>query len=268
IGFGTYRLGSNEKESELDTIRYGIDHYGMTLLDTAQMYGDGLSEKILGEAIRGYDRKKLFVVDKILPDNARKGLYLESCRKSLQLLGTDYIDLYLLHWRGGTDLQDMVDNMERLVSMGLIRHWGVSNFDTEDMEELLSCEKGENCFCDQILYNICCRGVEYDLVPWCKAHDVMVMAYSPLCNSREARHKVTGDELIRRISQDEQKSPESFILSFVVRNKDVATVFKTSSVPHLISNMKNVFVPIGDDDMNKLESNYKAPVKKCPLEKI
>lgn len=268
IGFGTYRLGMSEKAAEIETIRYGMDRLGMTLLDTAEMYGSGLSEEILGECIRSYDRSSLFIVDKILPSNAHKGQYLECCRQSLRRLGTDYIDLYLLHWKGPVDLQDMADNMQKLVEQGLIRHWGVSNFDTHEMQQLFACKNGQNCFCDQILYNICERGAEYDLIPWCKQHGVLVMGYSPLCNCREARTNVTSDRLIISSAQARGQTPESLMLSFVVRNKDIITVFKTSDISHLTNNMQNVFAPFSEAEMSVLCTKFKPPAKKYPLEKI
>lgn len=268
IGFGTYRLGITKESKEADTFDYGINEFGMTLIDTAEMYGKGLSEKFLKGAVNKYDRSKLFIVDKILPSNAEKGLYIESCKSSLDRLGIDYIDLYLLHWRGNVDLRDMVNNMEYLVKLGMIRYWGVSNFDTYDMEELFACDKGSNCFCNQILYNLTERGAEYDLIPWCSEHDVLTMAYSPLCNSHSTRITVTGDKAIRAIAKKEQKSPEALMLSFVIRDRNICTVFKTSSISHLNNNMKNVFEPVGKDDIIELEKKYPPPTEKYPLKKI
>lgn len=268
IGFGTYRLGSLDKSEELGTLSYGIDKYGITLIDTAEMYGSGISETILNGIIRRYDRSRLFIVDKILPCNAEKGLYAECCKRSLERLGTDHIDLYLLHWKGNVDLQDMADHMEQLVRSGMIRHWGVSNFDTHEMEELFACDNGPKCFCDQILYNLADRGAEYDLIPWCNEHDVLTMAYSPLCNSYDPRVAVTSAEAVKRIAHKEQKTPESLMLSFVIRDRRTVTVFKTSSIPHLNNNMKNVFEPVGADDITELEKRYPPPTEKYPLNKI
>ena len=268
IGFGTYRLGGCDRSAEEDTIHHGISELGMTLLDTAEMYGSGLSEEILGQIIKAHERSRLFIVDKILPSNARKGAYAESCKRSLERLGTDYIDLYLLHWKDSVELQDMVYQMEELVRAGLIRHWGVSNFDTHEMQQLFDCDKGCNCFCDQILYNLSERGAEFDLIPWCKAHDVLVMAYSPLCNCCEARKSVAQQETVRKIAAAEGKTPESLMLSFVVRDKKVITVFKTASREHLTHNMQNVFGEISSQDQAKLDMSFAPPVKKYPLEKI
>ena len=270
IGFGTYRLGDNEKdlEKELNTYNYGIKNYDMTLIDTAEMYGEGKSETVVGKIIKEYDREKLFIIDKILPENAQKGLYEGSCRRSLKLVGTSYFDLYLLHWKSNVDLQEMVYEMEKLVKLGLIRRWGVSNFDTSEMEELFKCDKGSNCFCNQILYNIGVRGPEYDLIPWCKVHDVLVMAYSPLYNNSIDRVKYTSDEVIKDVALNEDKTPESLMLSFVIRNRDIATIFKTASIDHLNNNMKNVFKKIDKSDLEKLESKYQKPNQKTILLKI
>ena len=268
IGLGTYRFGENGRQDETAVLKYGISRLGMTLLDTAEMYGGGLSEEILGEAVRGLDRDSLFIVDKILPRNAAAGRFRESCTRSLERLGTDCIDLYLLHWRGNADLQQTVCEMERLVSEGLIRHWGVSNFDTDDMQELFECEMGSRCFCDQILYNITARGAEFDLIPWCKEHDVLVMGYSPLCNCSSARRAVAGGALAADIAAREGKTPESLMLSFAVRNRDIAAVFKTASIPHLEWNMQNVFEPIPPEELELLSAKYPPPDRKYPLEKI
>lgn len=268
IGFGTYRLGSSARSDETETLCYGIEEYGMTLIDTAEMYGNGISETILKGIISRYDRRSLFIVDKILPSNAEKGSYTECCKRSLERLGTDCIDLYLLHWKADVDLQDMVCNMEKLVESGMIRHWGVSNFDTHEMKELFACDKGSNCFCDQILYNLDERGAEYDLIPWCIEHDVLTMAYSPLCNSSSSRIAVTGDETVITVAENEQKTPESLMLSFIIKDHKTVTVFKTSSILHLKNNMKNVFHPFGKDDLHELEKRYPPPTEKRPLNKI
>lgn len=270
IGFGTYGLGSNPGSAaeEEKTVRAGIERYGMTLIDTAESYGDGASESFVGRIIRDYDRERFLIVDKILPENAAKGGYFTSCRRSLDLLGVDQIDLYLLHWREGLELQGVVDGMERLVQSGMIKHWGVSNFDTEDMKELFACRNGDHCFCNQILYNLRARGAEYELIPWCQAHDVLVLAYSPLCHRHEDRITVAEDPLVRMISEGEGKTPESLMLSFVIRNKDLAAVFKTSRIDRLRGNMRNVFSPIGEEHLIALSRIYKAPDKPTKLETI
>ena len=270
IGFGTYRMGENGtlSENEKETLNKGIKSYGMTLIDTAEMYANGNSETAISEIIGQYDRKSLFIVDKILPQNAEKGLYSKCCEASLKRLNVDYIDLYLLHWRGNVDLRDMVSEMEALKNDGLIRHWGVSNFDIHDMRELFAVKGGENCFCNQILYNLTARGAEFDLIPWCKENGVLIMAYSPLCHTRKSMEALMSDELVIRIAKSEGKTPESLALSFVVRNKDIITVFKTGETGHLKINMQNVFSPISADDLSALSAKYNQPTRATELETL
>ena len=239
-----------------------------SLIDTAEVYGDGKSEEFVGKILKSYDRKNFFIVDKILPGNARNNDYITSCSNSLKRLGTDYIDLYLLHWRENLELQSVVDGMEDLKSKGLIKNWGVSNFDTEDMKELFACKNGSNCFCNQILYNTCTRGPEYELIPWCKEHDVLVMAYSPLCHNKDNLMPLVQNPIIKDIAVSENKTPQSLLLSFVLRNKDIIAIFKTSDISHLNSNMKNVFSPISVDDLTALSQVFKAPDRPTELEKI
>ena len=270
IGFGTWLLGENKdnENNEIQTFLYGINHYSMTLIDTAEMYGFGKSESVVKKIVEQCDRGKLFIIDKILPSNAKKGRYVESCKQSLKNVGADYFDLYLLHWKENVNLQDMVNNMERLKELGLIKEWGVSNFDVDEMEELFRCKNGNKCFCNQVLYNLGARGPEFDLIPWCKNHDVLFMAYSPLFNERKLRERITRNEKFIEISHNEDMTPESLMLNFVIRNKDIVTVFKTSNVGHLNNNLKNVFKVVSNDSMEILDSLYPKPEQKVPLLKI
>ena len=270
IGFGSYGLGSDPElaAEEEQTLRAGIEGYGLTLIDTAESYGDGASETFVGHIVKAYDRERFFLVDKILPEHAAKGGFFRSCRSSLARLGVDQIDLYLLHWREGLALQGVVDGMEELVRSGMIRHWGVSNFDTADMQELFACRNGANCFCNQILYNIRSRGAEYELIPWCQAHGVLVLAYSPLCHRAEDRRAVAEHPLVREISAREGKTPESLMLSFVIRNRELAAVFKTAKTERLHGNMQNVFSPIREEHLFALSRRFRAPDKRTKLETI
>lgn len=271
IGFGTWTIGDKkeDKEKEINAFVYGINKYEMTLIDTAEMYGSGKSEKIVKYVIEKYDREKLFIIDKILPENAVKGKYLECCINSLKRLGTDYIDLYLLHWRSSVDLQTMVNEMEQLVSLGYIRQWGVSNFDVEDMKELFKCKNGNKCFCNQVLYNIGVRGPEHKLIPWCKKHNVLFMAYSPLFNNTNNRENITLRNEFIQIAKREDMTPESLMINFVIRNKDIVTIFKTSNIEHLDNNMKNVFKSVSLKSMKAIKKLFPKPKEKNhPLMKI
>lgn len=176
LGQGTWNMGEDAKrrEDEIDALRCGLDH-GMTLIDTAEMYGDGAAEELVGEAMRGR-RDEVFLVSKVLPNNASRRGTIAACEHSLQRLGTDRIDLYLLHWRGAFPLAETVAAFDELVRAGKIRHWGVSNLDLADMVELAGVPGGTAVATDQVLYNLMRRGIEYDLLPWCAQHNMPLMA--------------------------------------------------------------------------------------------
>lgn len=270
IGFGSWCVGNCKlnRENEINTMLYGINNYGMALIDTAEMYGHGESECVIADVLSQANRKDIFLIDKILPENAMAGRYEQQVRNSIEILGCGYIDLYLLHWRENVDLQDMVNQMERLVQLGIIRNWGVSNFDVQDMEDLFKCDSAENCFMNQILYNVSERGIEYDLIDWCAQHDVLPMAYSPLANNFTLRQQIKNDENIIALCDKHGITAESLMLAFVTRNRNIVTVFKTSSIEHLNDNMKDCFYILSDEDMEILNKSYPAPDKKYPLSKI
>ena len=181
LGQGTWYLGDSTETyaREVEALRAGIE-VGMTLIDTAENYGDGRSERLVGEAIRPYDRAQLFLVSKVMPSNAYGTRLMASLERSLSHLGTDYLDLYLYHWRGERPLAEMVAAMEEARASGKIRAWGVSNLDTADMEELWAVDGGTNCAVNQVLYHMGSRGIDYSLLPWMRAHGVALMAYCPL----------------------------------------------------------------------------------------
>lgn len=270
IGLGSWTIGDDPKKEnqEIEAFNYGYQKHQITLIDTAEMYGEGKAEKVVGKFLKGKNRNDFFVINKILPMNAKQNLYEERCRNSLKIMGLEYFDLYLLHWKGGVDFQSMVDAMERLVSLGLIKHWGVSNFDVEDMEKLFECKNGNHCFANQCLYNISQRGVEFDLIPWCKSHNVLFMAYSPFGSNKENKEVMTSNPYIQKIIKEKNISYESLMLAFTIRLDNVVTVFKTSSTNHLESNMKDAFMTLDEDIMNDIEKAFPTPKNKKYLEKI
>jgi len=270
LGIGTYRVGGvpSLQAEEIEILQRARSDYHFSLIDTAEMYGAGNSELLVGKYLKEQQRDDWFVVDKIMPSHAVPGRFEQHCRESLERLGVDYLDLYLLHWRDRVRLQTMVDEMENLVAKGLIRHWGVSNFDVSDMEDLFQCEGGSNCFANQFLYNLSSRGVEYDLIPWCKAHDVLIMTYSPLGNEILKREAMTKDANVRAIAERHHVPAVAVVLAFVVRNNDLITVFKTSSHQHLVENMQVLDFQLDDEDMQLLEQSFPAPRKKESLKKI
>lgn len=270
IGVGTWCIGddSNKAAQEIECITTAINKFQMTLIDTAQMYGNGLSEHIVGEVIKRVDRQKIFVIDKILPENAYKGNFEKQVKQSLKLTNCEYFDLYLLHWREDTILQDVVDEMEMLVKKGYIKHWGVSNFDVDDMEDLFKCRNGNKCFANQILYNIYSRGIEYDLLPWCSKHDVLPIIYSPMGNVREKQIELMADKTLKDICDRNDISINSLMLKFVIRNENLITIFKTSSIKHLEENLKDIDEKLTDKDLKLIDRAYPSPSCKVALEKI
>lgn len=266
IGLGSFNIYSDSEAEVINTFIHGINNHELTLIDTAEMYLD--SELILSKIIKKVKREKLYIINKILPSNAKANKYLECCKKSLELLGTEYLDLYLLHWRDDVNLEEFVWNMEKLKELGLIKNWGVSNFDISDMEDLFKVKDGNKCFLNQVLYNIKSRGIEYDLIPWCKENDVLIMSYSPLCNNQDERSMVANNKKIIDISRRLNLSPNSLMLSFVIRNNDIITIFKTSSITHLEENLNNVFNKIDDDILKEIDDIFNPPTKKMPLQKI
>lgn len=270
LGLGTWMMGldATKRDAELATFRAALQHHGASLIDTAEMYGEGLSEALVGQYLATAKRDDYYIISKILPDNAIAGLYEERCRHSLQLLGIDHLDLYLLHWPSTVPLQPMVHAMERLVSLGLIRHWGVSNFDVHEMEALFRCEGGQNCCVNQVLYNLSNRGIEYDLIPWCRAHGVQIMAYSPLGDDTAGRQLMTRTQAVKTLAAKYDVAPEAILLAFVIRDGIINTVFKTASIDHLDANMQALDITLTSEDLQLLSETFPAPTAKVPLQKI
>ncbi|MCL2428997.1 MAG: aldo/keto reductase, partial [Alphaproteobacteria bacterium] len=198
IGQGTWRMGENRRSAadEERALRLGID-LGMTLIDTAEMYGDGRSEEIVGRAIKG-QRERVFVVTKVYPHNASRSGIPAACARSLTRLGTEAIDLYLLHWPGSVPIAETVEAFELLAEQGKIRAWGVSNFDVAEMEAVAAVAAGGRCATDQVLYHPDSRGIEHDLLDWCARRDVPIMAYSPVGQGGRLLRSKALEEVARR----------------------------------------------------------------------
>ncbi|MGW7275865.1 aldo/keto reductase [Streptomyces sp. NPDC054864] len=258
LGQGTWRMGDDpaRRSEELAALRRGID-LGMTLIDTAEMYGSGASEELVGEAIRGR-RDDVFLVSKVLPSNADARGTVDACHASLRRLGTDRIDLYLLHWRGGVPLSETVEALEGLVSRGSIGAWGVSNLDVDDLAEL---PDGARPQTDQVLYNLTRRGPEYDLFPWCRERSVPLMAYSPLEQGR-----LLGDEALESVASAHGCTPLQVALAWVLRHNDVIAIPKASTAAHVEENHGALDVVLTDEDLKTLDAAFPAPVRKEPLE--
>ncbi|MCQ1572053.1 aldo/keto reductase [Neorhizobium galegae] len=263
LGLGTWQMGEDGRKAavEIESLKRGLD-LGMTLIDTAEMYGEGGAEKITAEAIAGR-RDQVFLVSKVYPWNASRKGVVEACERSLDRLKTDRLDLYLLHWRGEHPLTETVAGFEELCRTGKIGAWGVSNFDLDDMQELMDVPDGGNCAANQVLYNLSRRGIEYDLLPWCQEHGIPVMAYSPIEQGRLAR----SGELIR-IAKAYQATPAQVALAFLLERDGVIAIPKSANPDRVAENSEAVDLDLSEADWTALDTAFPPPSRKAPLEMI
>jgi diketogulonate reductase-like aldo/keto reductase len=263
LGMGTWHMGerTGSRAAEIAALRLGLD-LGMNLVDTAEMYGDGGAESVVGEAIRGW-REGVFVVTKFYPHHASRLKLIAACDGSLAQLGGETIDLYLLHWRGTVPLEETVDTLEELVRVGKIQRWGVSNFDVGDMEDLVRVPHGERCAANQVLYNLAHRGVEFDLLPWCAQRRIPLMAYSPLDEGRLARHPA-----LVAVAQRMGVQPGQVALAWVLRNDNVMAIPKAASSEHVRANRAAADIFLDKASIDLLEQAFPPPRRKRPLDMI
>lgn len=250
---------ARRRMEELGALRAGIDR-GMTLIDTAEMYGDGTAERLVAEAIAGR-RDEVFLVSKVLPSNARTARLVRSCEESLKRLGTDRLDLYLLHWRGSTPLDETIAAFDRLREAGKILRWGVSNFDTEDMEELFLVNGGEACITNQVLYNPENRGAEFDLLPWQEARGIVTMAYSPVGQGGSLLKSAALAEVARRHGA----TPGQIAIAWSIREGDVISIPKAARLVHVEENAAAADIVLTEEDLDTLDAAHPPPRTKTPL---
>ncbi|MFC4147986.1 aldo/keto reductase [Micromonospora mangrovi] len=262
LGQGTWYLGERpaRRRDEIAALRTGLD-LGMTLIDTAEMYGDGASEELVGEAISGR-RADVFLVDKVLPSNASRQGTVQACRRSLQRLGVDHIDLYLLHWRGGHPLTETIEAFAELVEAGDIGQWGVSNFGPSDMTDLIEAG-GNSCATNQILYNLTRRGPEFDLLPWLREHQIPVMAYSPIEQGR-----LLGHPQVAEIAARHDATPAQVALGWLLRQEAVAAIPRSSNPEHTRENAEARELQLSEEDMAALDTAFPPPAGPQPLEML
>jgi diketogulonate reductase-like aldo/keto reductase len=263
LGQGTWGFGEDpaNRQNEIDALRFGID-IGMNLIDTAEMYGNGAAEELIGKAIEGR-REQTFIVDKVLPQNATRKGTVEACEKSLRRLATDRIDLYLLHWRGAVPLAHTLAGFDDLLRAGKIRYWGVSNFDVPDMEEVAGLTGGLALASNQVLYNLIRRGIEHDLMPWCERRKIPIMAYSPLEQGR-----LMGHPELRRIADEHVATPAQIALAWVLRKEGLIAVPKASTRGHVEQNRFALDIHLTRDQLAALDRAFPPPDHKMPLEMI
>jgi diketogulonate reductase-like aldo/keto reductase len=250
-----------QRRTEIASLRLGID-LGMTLIDTAEMYGHGASEELIGEAIMGR-RDELFLVTKVLPQHATRRGTVAACEASLGRLRTDRVDLYLLHWRGVVPLSETLAGFGDLLEMGKIRYWGVSNFDTSDIDELWNLPGGQDVATDQVLYNLTRRGIEYDLLPWCRDHKIPIMAYSPIEQGR-----LLEDPVVRSIAERHQALPAQVALAWVLRQPGVIAIPKAATPEHARENRAALEIRLTEQDRKELDRAFPPPRHHHPLEVI
>ncbi|MBB6011478.1 diketogulonate reductase-like aldo/keto reductase [Aquamicrobium lusatiense] len=261
FGLGTWMMGDHEASfaDEVAALQLGLD-LGVKLIDTAEMYAD--AELVVGEAVKGR-RDDLFIVSKVLPSNASRAGTIAACERSLKRLGTDRIDLYLLHWRGGARLAETVAAFEDLKAAGKIRHWGVSNFDTSDMEELFGLPSGANCQANQVLYNLSRRGIEFDLLPWSRQRSMPVMAYSPIEQGALAENRA-----VAAVAARHDATPAQIALAWVMRAGGVIAIPKAVKADHVRQNVAALDITLTAEDLAELDRAFAPPARKRPLETI
>ncbi len=260
LGLGTWKMGVGDPDeaAQLRALQVGIDR-GMTLIDTAEMYGDGRSEQLVAKAIAGR-RGKMFVVSKVLPQNASTNGTIAACERSLKRLGTDVIDLYLLHWRGSHPLRDTIHAFETLKVAGKIRHYGVSNFDASDLDELNALEPAPSCAANQIMYNLFDRGIEWDLYPKCQAEKIAIMAYCPLGKGR-----LVDNPKLATIARKHGLTNAAVALAFTMRLPGIITIPKSSHEKRIVENAAAADLVLDHDDMAAIDATFPPPRKKIPL---
>ncbi len=254
LGQGTYQMGRRHAE-EIQSLRRGIE-LGLTLIDTAEMYG---TEDLVGEAVRDC-RDNAFIVSKVLPSNASYGGTKRACEQSLRRLGTDYIDLYLLHWIGRYPFSETVRALVELQQEGKIRQWGMSNLDVNDMEHILSLPGGGECAANQVLYNLKNRGIEYDLIPWSERHNIPVMAYTPL-----GEGKLRNSKTLTEIARRRNATSTQIMLAWAMRTTNVIAIPKASSIAHVEENARSLDINLTDEDLRNIDTAFPAPTRKIHL---
>jgi diketogulonate reductase-like aldo/keto reductase len=263
LGQGTWAMGVDRKRKaeEIAALRLGLD-LGMTVIDTAEMYAEGGAEEVVGEAIEGR-RGEVFLVSKVLPHHATRRGTIAACHASLKRLRTGQLDLYLLHWRGNVPLAETLEAFDALTRSGDVRHWGVSNFDTSDMEELAALPGGTAAATNQVLYNLRRRGIEFDLLPWCRERQIPIMAYSPVDQGR-----LLEDRVVRRVALRRGVTSAQIALAWVLRQDGLLAIPKSSNPDHVRQNRAAADVHLTAADLVELDRVFRPPAKRVPLEML
>jgi diketogulonate reductase-like aldo/keto reductase len=262
LGQGTWHMGerTDAAKAEVAALKLGIE-LGMTLIDTAEMYGDGRAEELVAEATAG-QRDRLFIVSKVLPQNASRTGVPAACERSLKRLRTDRIDLYLLHWRGSHPLAETVAAFEQLREAGKIRCWGVSNFDTGDMQELARLPNRTHCATNQVLYHVGSRGIEYDLLPWSAEHRMPLMAYSPVGQGG----RLLQSRALAAVAKRHNATPAQIAIAWTMRHTNVISIPKATDQSHVRENAVAGEIVLSDEDLAVIDAAHPPPGRKQSLD--
>lgn len=274
LGQGTWHMGENDQnmEREVKGLQHGIS-LGLNLIDTAEMYADGKAENIVGNAIRNLKREDLYLVSKVYPWNATKEHMYSSIERTLKLMGTDYLDMYLWHWHEDEDMAEAVYCFEDLKAQGKIKRWGVSNFDVADMEELWSVPDGDKCCVNQVMYNLGARGIEFDLFRWQRERNVPFMAYCPVGQAGAlvteagiSKAMLMNDKNVVEIARSKGISVIQLLLAWVLRQPDVVAIPKAVGLDHIEENVEASNIVLTDEELALLDESFPAPTSKVVLE--
>lgn len=263
VGMGSWRLGQGRHpaQQEQQALQFGLSQ-GLKVIDTAEMYGDGDSELLIGEALRG-QRQECYLVSKVYPWNASPKKMIAACEQSLKRLQTDCLDLYLLHWQSEHPLEEIISGFETLKQQGKIKEWGVSNFDTDAMQELWNTPGGDQCRANQVFYNPQYRGIEYSLLPWCREQGVTAMGYSPLGgHGSELLH----DPLIIELAEKNQISSAAVLLRWAIRDGNMLVIPESGSADHIRGNIEALNADLSAEDLAAIDQRFPAPRREVPLE--
>jgi diketogulonate reductase-like aldo/keto reductase len=268
LGQGTWLMGEDpsRRQAEIAALRLGLD-LGMTLIDTAEMYGEGAAEELVGKAIEDR-REEVFLVTKVYPHNATVHGALAACARSLRRLKTDYIDLYLLHWRGNVPLSETLEAFQLLKDTGKIRDYGVSNFDVDDMTAALELPGGDGIVTDQVLYNLAHRGIEWNLIPWSRTRRLPIMAYSPVGHNSAEQKRMLDHDSVKSIASRHDATPAQIALAWLLRQPDIVAIPKASRPEHIRANRAALELELTDRDIKELDKAFPPPDRKIPLEML
>jgi diketogulonate reductase-like aldo/keto reductase len=261
LGMGTWQMGENDRDrpSEVAALRHGLE-LGLSLIDTAEMYGEGGAELVIAEAIAGR-RADVFLTSKVYPHNASMKGTIAACERSLKRLNTDYLDLYLLHWRSSVPLDETLGAFQKLHQAGKIRSYGVSNFDTQDMKKAVSISGGREIVTNQVLYNLMRRGVEWDLLPWSRQQNIPIMAYSPIEQGR-----LLQDSTLQKIAADRHATAAEVAIAWLLHQDQVIVIPKSSNIAHVEKNRAALDLRLTIEELELLDTAFPPPRRSVPLE--